>query len=174
MKLSPAEHAWSKGSEFFEKRGTKGAVEDYMKWHEETWKEQNPYAHEAPTWDDERKMWIEQQYGNPFANRTQPGGPYPDMGSYDKMAQSMAGEDILGGAIGRQRKDYGHHKSSFRGAIAKHTQSITGRRLHSGDLNMINRRRRVQPRQMGGPSRLSHRNTQPNRGTYGIGQGINR
>ena len=84
---------------------------------------------------------------------------------HDRVAMDMA--------VGRHRTDYktAPHPGSFSGAIRQH---MLKRRLHSGDFNMINRRRRVQPRQMGGPARLSHRNTQPNRGTFGIGQGINR
>ena len=85
--------------------------------------------------------------------------------------------------IGRQRIDYGSGAESmvsgnmFKGAAMRNEvmdHALLGRRLHSGDLNLINRRRRVQPRDLEGGERLSFRNTQPNQGTFGIGQGINR
>ena len=93
----------------------------------------------------------------------------------------MTGKTVdLQKSIGQQRQRYGEgsgHPQSMLGMINnKFTQrpSLLNRRLHSGDMNMINRRRRAIPREVGGPPRLSHRNTQPNRGTFGIGQGINR
>ena len=101
----------------------------------------------------------------PPRNRTQPG---PRIGALEN--------------IGRQREDYTDSQnivtgnmfqgSSMRNEIMDH--ALLGRRFHSGDLNMINRRRRVQPRELDGGERLSFRNTQPNQGTFGIGQGINR
>jgi len=95
----------------------------------------------------------------------------------------MSGRNVdLTKSVGHQRMRYGKNMPqehmTMAGMLQNHARpaipSMMNRRLHSGDLNMINRRRRVQPRQMGGPPRLSFRNTQPNRGTYGIGQGINR
>ena len=92
----------------------------------------------------------------------------------------MTGKTVdLASAVGRQRQRYGNNNpQSMLGMVRNHIggnrPSMLSRRLHSGDLNMINRRRRVQPRKMEGPPRLSYRNTQQNKGTFGIGQGINR
>lgn len=80
-------------------------------------------------------------------------------------------------AIGQQRTTY-QQPQTLQGMINKKfnnaSPTMLARRFHSGNFNMVNRRRRAQPRQVDGPPRLSHRNTQPNRGTFGIGQGINR
>ncbi len=91
----------------------------------------------------------------------------------------LTGDTVnLQDAIGQQRFQYGDSKQSLLGLMRNRhgigKKNMLSRRFHSGGFNMINRRRRAQPRQMGGPPRLSRRNTQPNRGTFGIGQGINR
>ena len=93
--------------------------------------------------------------------------------AWDKMTGKRPD---LSESIGRQRTDYPEKPQSMMAMIRSkfNNQSMLGRRFHSGNMNMINRRRRAIPREMGGPPRLSHRNTQPNRGTFGIGQGINR
>lgn len=95
-----------------------------------------------------------------------PGGQSRLEGLHDKI-----------GGIGNQRTRYDKspfEASSLRSQMSKNFGNLMDRRLHSGDLNMINRRRRVQPRSEMGGARLSYRNTQPNRGTFGVGQGINR
>ena len=93
----------------------------------------------------------------------------------------------LSSSIGRQRARYGGEiPTTMMGLIHNHIRKGIGpkrkpmvqkplnRRFHSGGMNMLNRRDRVKPRQVGGAPRLSKRNTQPNKGTFGIGQGINR
>ena len=77
-------------------------------------------------------------------------------------------------AIGHQRERYDLNPDSLSDSVLAHGQGkLLDRRFASGDFNMINRRRRAQPRD-GEGLRLSFRNTQPNQGTFGIGQGINR
>lgn len=48
---------------------------------------------------------------------------------------------------------------------------LLDRRLASGNLNLLNRRRRVLPRAPGGPARLKRRKSGQNKGTFGVGQG---
>tara|TARA_R100000008_G_scaffold1947_1_gene1605 strand:+ start:9285 stop:9599 length:315 start_codon:yes stop_codon:yes gene_type:complete len=93
-----------------------------------------------------------------------------------KMGLQMRGVDRgVEQAIGRTNMHYNPQSNSTMNiGMQVRNHAMLGRRLHSGDLNMINRRRRVQPRQLGGAPRLSFRNTQPNKGTYGIGRGLNR
>ena len=94
--------------------------------------------------------------------------------AWDKMTNRTPD---LSEAIGRQRTDYAPPQSML-GMLQNHggnqRPSMLNRRLHSGDMNMLNRRRRVQPRQLGGKPRFSFRNNETNRGTFGIGQGFNR
>ena len=123
-------------------------------------------------------------YNKTRHRRIQPGQSIADIASNVKankpiehMRKTQPGPRIdMTESIGRNRIDYSDNASDVYQGFSSNMidRGLLSRRFHSGDMNMINRRRRVQPKQMGGGERLSFRNTQPNKGTYGIGQGFNR